>query len=86
MDKEVTEATVNLNRHDTGFVRGIHLYYDLNSDGIPDLAVWEGQGKGPGHMDGATITDDHWYRLVLVNIDGSWKVLGSDVFGYGCGC
>ncbi|OHC66254.1 MAG: hypothetical protein A3H93_04265 [Rhodocyclales bacterium RIFCSPLOWO2_02_FULL_63_24] len=81
-----TEIPMTLDRGDTGFVRGTHLNYDLDGDGIPDLAVWEGQGKGPGHLDGATITDDRWYRLVLVNINGAWKVLGSDVFGYGCGC
>jgi hypothetical protein len=81
-----TETPMKLDRNDTGFLRGIHLRYDLDGDGIPDLAVWEGQGKGPGHLDGSTTTDDRWYRLVLVNIAGKWKVLGSDVFGYGCGC
>lgn len=81
-----TETSMELDRNDTGFLRGIHLYYDLDGDRIPDLAVWEGQGKGPGHLEGSTITDDRWYRLVLVNIAGNWKVLGSDVFGYGCGC
>lgn len=81
-----TETLMKLDRYETGFMRGIHLNYDLDGDGVPDLAVWEGQGKGPGHLDGATTTDDRWYRLVLVNIDGTWKVLGSDVFGYGCGC
>ena len=43
-----TETQSKLDRDDTGFDRGIHLYYDLDGDGIPDLAVWEGQGKGPG--------------------------------------
>jgi len=81
-----TETPMKLDRDDTGFLRGVHLHYDLDGDGIPDLAVWEGQGKGPGHLDGSTTTDDRWYRLVLVNIAGKWKVLGSDVFGYGCGC
>lgn len=81
-----TETQVNLSRSDTGFVRGTHLLYDLDGDGVPDLTVWEGQGQGPGHLDGPTTTDDRWYRLALVNINGAWKVLGSDVFGYGCGC
>jgi hypothetical protein len=81
-----TEAPMQLDRNDTGFLRGIHLYYDLDSDGIPDLAVWEGHGKGPGHLDGSTTTDDRWYRLALANIAGRWKILGSDVFSYGCGC
>ncbi|MFL6660403.1 MAG: SH3 domain-containing protein [Massilia sp.] len=80
------ETAIKLDRDSTGFVRGIHLHYDLDGDGVPDLSVWEGQGKGPGHMDGMTKTDDRWYRLVLVNINGAWKVLGSDSFAYGCGC
>jgi uncharacterized protein YgiM (DUF1202 family) len=81
-----TEIPVKLDRDKTGFVRGVHLQYDLDGDGIPDIAVWEGQGKGPGHLDGPTQTDDRWYRLALVNIAGKWKVLGTDVFSYGCGC
>ncbi|MDQ1830711.1 hypothetical protein [Massilia scottii] len=80
------EASMTLDRARTGFIRGTHLYYDIDADGIADLAVWEGEGKGPGHLDGPTTTDDRWYRLVLVNINGSWKLLGSDNFGYGCGC
>jgi uncharacterized protein YgiM (DUF1202 family) len=81
-----TETQVKLDRDATGFVRGTNLYYDLDGDGTPDIAVWEGEGKGPGHLEDSTTTDDRWYRLVLVNVDGAWKVLGSDVFGYGCGC
>lgn len=81
-----SETPVKLDRDKTSFIRGVHLQYDLNSDGVPDIAVWEGQGKGPGHLDGPTQTDDRWYRLVLVNIAGKWKVLGTDVFSYGCGC
>ncbi len=81
-----TETSVKLDRAGTGFIQGTHLHYDLDRDGVPDIAVWEGQGKGPGHLEGVTTTDDRWYRLVLVNMGGKWKVLGSDVFGYGCGC
>lgn len=80
------EVPMKLDRRSTGFVRGVYLLYDLDRDGIPDIAVWEGQGKGPGHLDGPSVTDDRWYRLVLVNIQGAWKVLGSDSFSYGCGC
>ncbi|WP_426340014.1 hypothetical protein ACN9MZ_27725 [Pseudoduganella sp. S-14] len=79
------EFPVKLDRQLTGFVRGTHLYYDLDHDGIPDLAIWEGEGQAPGHME--LINEDHrWYRVVLVNINGAWKVLGADTFGYGCGC
>ncbi|WP_157359555.1 SH3 domain-containing protein [Caldimonas brevitalea] len=81
-----TETHVRLDRAATGFVRGVHLHYDLDGDHVPDIAVWEGQGRGPGHLGGTTTTDDRWYRLALVNINGAWKVLGSDVFSYGCGC
>ncbi|WP_167221092.1 hypothetical protein [Massilia rubra] len=27
-----------------------------------------------------------WYRLVLVNINGTWKVLGNDSYSFSCGC
>jgi hypothetical protein len=81
-----TEISVEMNREATGFVRGTYLHYDLNGDGVPDLIVWEGQGRYPGYRDGPTIPDDSWYRLVLVNVDDAWKVLGSDVFHYECGC
>jgi hypothetical protein len=84
-------ATVSLRQHTldraaTGFVRGSEFDYDLDHDGHPDILVWEGVGHGPGHLDGETTTDDAWYRLVLVNIGGHWKILGNDSFGYGCGC
>lgn len=81
-----SETPMTLARADTGFVGGTYLHYDFDRDGVFDLAVWEGKGNGPGHLEGPTATDDRWYRLALVNIDGAWKVLGSDVFGYGCGC
>ena len=81
-----TETLVRLDRKTTGFARGAYLYYDLNGDGIADLVVWEGQGKGPESIVNPGVTDDRWYRLALVNINGAWKVLGSDAFSYGCGC
>jgi hypothetical protein len=70
----------------TGFVHATTLVYDLDHDAVPDLLVWEATGDGPGHMDEPTGSDDTWYRLVLVNIAGRWKVLGTDQFSYGCGC
>ncbi|WP_211324445.1 SH3 domain-containing protein [Undibacterium pigrum] len=83
---KVTEKPIKLNREKTGFIRGTYLHYDLDGDGIADIAIWEGEGFGPGHLGGTTTTDDRWYRLVLANINGAWKVLGSDRFQYGCGC
>jgi len=81
-----TETSMKLNRKATGFVRGIQLQFDLNGDGIADIAIWEGEGKGPGHREFPGKTDDRWYRLAMVNIAGKWKVLGVDTFSYGCGC
>ncbi|NHZ91559.1 hypothetical protein F2P45_21485 [Massilia sp. CCM 8733] len=82
----VRKTTVKLDRARTGFIGGTHLYFDLDADGMADLAVWEGQGKADGDLGAVTITDDRWYRLMLVNINGAWKVLGNDSFSYGCGC
>ena len=78
--------TIRLDRAATGFVRATQMHFDLDGDGHPDLVAWEGVGRGPGHLDGETKTDDAWYRLVFVNIAGRWHVLGADSFAYGCGC
>ncbi len=75
-----------LNRAATGFVSSTAFHFDLNSDGIPDLVVWEGVGISPGHLDGPTKTDDAWFRAFFVNIAGHWHLLGKDTFSYGCGC
>lgn len=78
--------TIALDRAATGFVRANQLHFDFDGDGHPDLVAWEGVGRGPGHLDGETKTDDAWYRLFFVNIGGRWVVLGADSFSYGCGC
>ena len=80
------ETSVKLNRATTGFTGGTHMHFDLDGDGIHDVSIWEGMGRAQGHLDGPTKQDDRWYRLALVNINGAWKVLGADSFGYGCGC
>jgi uncharacterized protein YgiM (DUF1202 family) len=81
-----SEQVVKLDRAATGFVRFTQLAYDLDGDGVPDLLVLEGTGPGPGHLGGATTTDDTWYRLLLANVKGAWKALAWDGFSYGCGC
>lgn len=80
------EQTINLDRAATGFARFTQLGFDLDGDARTDLIVLEGVGPGPGHLNGPTTSDDPWYRLLLVNIAGTWKVLASDSFSYGCGC
>ena len=75
-----------LDRGHSGFVGAVSLSYDFNRDEVPDLLIWEATGRGPGHLDGESKEDHPWYRLVLVNIGGRWKVLGGDSFSYGCGC
>ena len=75
-----------LNRAKTGFVSATEFHFDINSDGVSDILVWEGVGKGLGHLDGPTKTDDAWYRIFFVNIAGQWHLLGSDTYSYGCGC
>jgi hypothetical protein len=75
-----------LDRQATGFIKATSVQFDLDHDGEPDLVVWEGVGHGPGHLGPRTETDDAWLRVFFVNIAGHWKVLGSDHFGYGCGC
>lgn len=82
----ISTTKQKLNRENTGFVTATSYYYDLNNDGVVDLAVWEGSGKSQGHMGGETTTDDPYQRLFFVNIAGRWHLLGSDRFGYGCGC
>jgi hypothetical protein len=81
----VTKHT--LDRDLTGFVSATWSHFDLDGDGVFDLAVWEGVGKGSGHMvDVSTDTDDQHLRLFMINITGRWFVLGTDSYGYGCGC
>jgi hypothetical protein len=75
-----------LDRNATAFVQATQTHFDFDNDGHVDLVAWEAVGRGPGHLDGPTNSDDPWYRLFFVNIAGRWFVLGHDVFSYGCGC
>lgn len=80
----VNERKVAMERARTGFMRGTYLYYDINRDGTPDLAIWEGEGAGQAAWAG-NADDQRWYRLALANINGAWKVLGADRYRYVCG-
>ena len=77
---------IKLDRKASTFVRATQTHFDVDNDGHFDLVAWEAVGRGPGHIDGPTKSDDAWYRLFFVNIGGRWFVLGNDVFSYGCGC
>lgn len=82
----VSATRQTLDRDATGFVAATTFLYDLNGDGIPDLAVWEGSGRAQGHLGGVPETDDAYQRLFFANVAGRWRVFGRDSFGYGCGC
>lgn len=82
----VSVVKQKLNREKTGFVAATEFHFDINSDGISDILVWEGTGIGPGHLYGPTKTDDAWYRIFFVNIAGHWHLLATDSYSYGCGC
>jgi hypothetical protein len=81
-----TRKTFKLDRNLTGFVSGEWRTVDLDNDGIPDLAWLQATGRGPGHIEGPLPYDDAWYRLLLANVAGRWKLLEIDTFSYGCGC
>ncbi|MDR0775252.1 MAG: SH3 domain-containing protein [Azonexus sp.] len=79
---KLTQSVTKMNHEATGFSSGAQFNFDLDDDGVPDLIVWEGTGRGNDpHISPAT--DEPWFRLVLVNINGRWKMLGGDQFGYG---
>ncbi len=77
---------VALKREQHGFTRVELRRFDLDGDGVPDLLWAEATGRGPGHLDELPTHDDPWVRLLFVNLAGQWKLLGSDVMSYGCGC
>ncbi|MGM9485281.1 SH3 domain-containing protein [Roseateles sp. NT4] len=81
-----TSQAFKLDRDKTGFVSAEWRVVDLDGDGVPDLAWLQATGRGPGHLDGSLKHDDPWYRLLLANVAGHWRLLDVDLFSYGCGC
>lgn len=83
---QVQRQVVKLDRRKTGFVSMEQRRIDLDGDGVADLVWVQAMGRGPGHLQGPPPHDDPWYRLLLVNVAGEWRVLAEDQISYGCGC
>lgn len=81
-----TRQAFKLDRSATGFISGEWRTVDLDGDRVPDLAWLQATGRGPGHLGNEPQHDDAWYRLLLANVAGRWRLLGEDAFSYGCGC
>lgn len=81
-----TRQTAVLDREATGFVRAELRSVDLDGDGIADLVWLQATGRGPGHLEGPPAHDDPWFRALLANVAGRWRLLAVDSFSYGCGC
>jgi len=81
-----TRQTFKLDREQTGFVSGERRTVDLDGDGVVDLVWLQATGRGPGHLGGEPQHDDAWYRLLLANVAGRWRLVATDQFSYGCGC
>jgi hypothetical protein len=78
--------TVELDLARTGFRNAELRSFDLDADGQPDLMTVQATGRAPGHIDGPLAHDDPWWRLLLVNLGGQWRLLSVDTISYGCGC
>jgi len=83
---QMQRQVVKLDRPKTGFVSMELRRIDLDGDGVPDLVWVQATGRGRGHLQGPPPHDDPWYRLLLVNVGGEWRVLSEDQISYGCGC
>jgi hypothetical protein len=81
-----THQSLKLDRDKTGFAAVELRSVDVDGDGIADLVWLQATGRGPGHIEGPPAHDDPWWRLLLANVAGRWRILDVDTYGYGCGC
>ncbi|MFN7572398.1 MAG: hypothetical protein ACK5TK_13250 [Betaproteobacteria bacterium] len=75
-----------LNPEITSFKSATLVQFDIDGDGIPDAAVWEGIGPtNIVHLD--NVVDDFPHRRVyFMNYAGQWYIVAHDFYGFGCGC
>ena len=70
----------------TGYDSSVIWHFDIDGDGIPDVAVWEGTSAvEANYLSGMKTLFPHT-RIYFFNIAGKWFVAGIDDFGFGCGC
>ncbi|MFZ6734251.1 hypothetical protein ACO0LG_20140 [Undibacterium sp. Ji42W] len=67
---------------DPHFVRALTRYIDLDGDGIPDLALWDGINTQVGLGDNS----EYHLTLIFVNVLGRWHFLDFDEEDPPCGC
>lgn len=81
---QMTVARHLLDGEQTGFLTATITQFDLDGDGIPDIAVWEGI-SGDGEAADWMKNEVSW-RLLFANLAGRWHLFARDSFGYECGC
>ncbi len=67
---------------DPHFIRALTRYIDLDGDGIPDLALWDGINTQVGLGDNS----EYHLKLIFVNVLGRWHFLDFDEDDPPCGC
>lgn len=78
----IRKLNINSGKRDT-ITQGQQLYFDIDGDGVFDLAVWQGWRSG-GDMRGDQEVLD--MRILFINVAGRWHLLASDDLQYRCEC